>query len=423
MTQKVIKTTLASALAAAGTLTLSYPAGTNPGSFIGGKDHRVVTGSGDVFKAPKYFTLSYGASSITLTWGSSSPTLPVNTTLYIQLDLAGSSPQGTKERADPTPNPVLMSGQSLKVINWGAPLTADADGVAASQSVSAGASFTLNGALLSTIATGKMIFDVPRNVVAAWTTTSVLTITGKDEYGNTMVETSASGTSHTGKKAFKSITSVSSSASITGATVGTGNVLGFPVFMPGYDNVVAEFENGYDTRPSKVVYLPWEIEATELAAGTAENLVSPVAGYIRRARAVVQEAVGTGGDITTEVNGVAVVGLTLTVASSATAGTRYSDTPTTARSSTTVVAVGDRLTLTPGAAFATSGAVNGVLEIETLGAIGTIVPGEIAAAQSGTSNDIRGTYAPSTTPDGTTYYSMVLRLSDPDFLGVDQYAG
>jgi hypothetical protein len=52
-----------------------------------------VTGAGDKFDSPKYFTLAYGASTITLTWGSSSPTLPVNTKLFIQLDIGGSSSQ------------------------------------------------------------------------------------------------------------------------------------------------------------------------------------------------------------------------------------------------------------------------------------------------------------------------------------------
>lgn len=53
----------------------------------------------------------------------------------------------------------------------GAPDAADADGVAASQSVGAGASFTVNGALASG---GVATFDVPRNVVAAWTDTAVV---------------------------------------------------------------------------------------------------------------------------------------------------------------------------------------------------------------------------------------------------------
>jgi hypothetical protein len=104
------------------------------------------------------------------------------------------------------------------------PTVAAANNISASQTVTgAGTAFVLDGSLLSG---GRIILDVARNVVAAWTNTAILTITGKDAYGATLVEVSASGTSHTGAKAFKEITSVTTSATITGATVGTGAVLG-----------------------------------------------------------------------------------------------------------------------------------------------------------------------------------------------------
>ena len=115
------------------------------------------------------------------------------------------------------------------VINLGAPITADADGVCASQSGTAATAMTINGALASG---GVATFDVPRNVVGAWTNTATLTVTGTDEYGKTLVETSGSGTSMTGVKAFKTVTSVVPSANITSATVGTGDVLGLPVHVP-----------------------------------------------------------------------------------------------------------------------------------------------------------------------------------------------
>lgn len=113
----------------------------------------------------------------------------------------------------------------IYVHDFGAPAAAVSNGISASQSVSAGAAFLINGSLASG---GVATFDVPRNVVAGWTTASILTIVGTDEYGERIVETSASGTSHAGKKAFKTITSVTSSASITLATVGSGDVLGLP---------------------------------------------------------------------------------------------------------------------------------------------------------------------------------------------------
>jgi len=67
---------------------------------------------------------------------------------------------------------------------------------------------------------------------------------GEDEYGNAMVEASASGTSFTGKKAFKKVTRVASSASITAATVGTTNVLGLPVFLPAAGYILKELQDG-----------------------------------------------------------------------------------------------------------------------------------------------------------------------------------
>lgn len=115
----------------------------------------------------------------------------------------------------------------LYVHSFGAPATADADGICASQDVTVGTTplAVINGALASG---GVATFATPRNVVAAWTGASVITVTGTDQYGRTLIESSASGTSFAGKKAFKTITSVSFSADVTVATVGSGDVLGLP---------------------------------------------------------------------------------------------------------------------------------------------------------------------------------------------------
>ena len=59
--------------------------------------------------------------------------------------------------------------------------------------------------------------DVPRNIVvdSGGVDTAVLTFTGTDEYGNTVVEsiTLNGTTAVAGKKAFKTVTGVSSSPS------------------------------------------------------------------------------------------------------------------------------------------------------------------------------------------------------------------
>jgi len=108
------------------------------------------------------------------------------------------------------------------------PEAPDADGICETQAVGdggAGGTAIINGALASN---GVAEFDVPRNVVAAWTGTAVITIEGEDEYGARVVEQSASGTSHTGKKAFKRVTRITTSAAVTGFTAGTGSAIGFP---------------------------------------------------------------------------------------------------------------------------------------------------------------------------------------------------
>lgn len=420
---KVVEATLASALAASDTLTLSYPSGTNAGSFTGGVGHKLVTGANDVFKSPKYFTLSFGATSITLTWGSSSPTLPVGTKVFVQLEQPGYSSQSAREGADPAIKRTVDA--PLKLINLGSPLTADADGIAASQSVSAGAAFSLDGALLGDIVANRMILDVPRNVVAAWTTASVLTITGLDEYGNVMVEKSASGTSHTGKKAFKEITSITSSASITSATVGTGVVLGLPVFLPSKNCVVAEYQSGVMLPQigGNMVYLTQRI----LDAGTASSIwvASPVAGVIRKVSTILHAAISGADEVVTmEVNGTAVDGLSITIANSGSAaGDVDSDTPTYGHAST-VVAVGDKLEIINSGASTGTALVTVLLEIEAYkDTHGTVVVGEVANAQSATSADVRGTYSPAVTPNGTASIELLVRLADPDFIGVDQYTG
>lgn len=144
-------------------------------------------------------------------------------------------------------NPLYQSGkpgvEATSVYRYSvAPVLASSNGIALSQSVVSTA-FVLNGALVSG---GVATFDVARNVVAAWTNTAILTITGTDAYGAALVETTASGTSHTGKKAFKTITSVVSNASITGATVGSGAIVGLPFRVAASDLIAARFDNAID---------------------------------------------------------------------------------------------------------------------------------------------------------------------------------
>jgi hypothetical protein len=109
--------------------------------------------------------------------------------------------------------------------------------------------------------------------------------------------------------------------------------------------------------------MPFFISATDLAAHTTQSIVAPCDGYIEYLETSVAEAIGTGGNITVSVDGVAVTGLSVTIANSAAAGKTQNDTPTTPHDASTVVKRGQTIqVLCP--SFATSGAVRGVVRIQ-----------------------------------------------------------
>lgn len=117
-----------------------------------------------------------------------------------------------------------------------------------------GSASPVDGAL----ATG--VLDVPRNIEVAVTHASsvvamTIVVTGKDQYGRTMVESlsiAATGTSQTasGKKAFKSITSIAltSAGNSTSNTVniGTGKKFGLPVKVTESMLLAARFNGAID---------------------------------------------------------------------------------------------------------------------------------------------------------------------------------
>jgi hypothetical protein len=130
----------------------------------------------------------------------------------------------------------------------------------------------------------------------------------------------------------------------------------------GSSGVWVEISPATSAGAKRSVFLPFAIDETDTLAGTSAELVSPVAGTIARLSVIVQKAVTTGGDVTAAVGVTAVDGLACTVADAATKGTVVTDIPTAGHASA-VVAPGDRIQIVPAAAFATAGAVSGVLEI------------------------------------------------------------
>ena len=250
---KTIETVLASAVADAGTFTVNYPAGTSRGLFLNTTSHQLSLNYGQV-EYGYGFSLTFNASNITVT-NNSGYTWAAGSRILIGLDIPGDQTFGDNSGS-------LLRTYSCDpvIINIGSPAAASANGICLSQSVTVATTpkALLNGALASG---GKITLDAPRNVVAAWTGTAVITVRGFDEYGQRMMESSASGTSFTGKKAFAIVDDVRFSANVTAATVGTGNVLGYSMFVPfglavirttvdNSNETVAAFVAGDTTKPT-----------------------------------------------------------------------------------------------------------------------------------------------------------------------------
>lgn len=410
----VITTTLADAVATNGTFAVGYPAGKSSASYVGAHAHK-LSALQTIYNAPASFTLAFGASSITVTYLGAT-TLPAGTLVTLQVDQLGTD--------DRQPEKALVNDRigkaPLMLLDLGAPLTADADGVSASQTVTgAGTAFLINGALALN---GVVTLDTPRNIVAAWTNTAVLTIAGTDVDGNTVVEKSASGTSHTGKKAFKTVTSVTTSATVTGATVGTGVVLGLPVYLPDASAIVAELESGVamPRKPRKIIYTS-RVLCTD---GTYGVVHVPFAGTVKSIKTVEVDGGITTNDavLTFKIGTTGITTGVVTVATAASAaGVKDSCSPTAAN----VLAAGDAINVTVSGTPGGSKSVQVSVEVELSNVevlSGTFVAG-VTSAATATTGDTRGTYAPSSTPNGVITVALLASVPAPDDYGVPQYTG
>lgn len=246
MSQHVtVTTTLGSSLADAGTTTFTLPTGYDA-SDIAESGHVLVVKNGNSYSdGSKSFTVSVSGSTVTLTNNIGS-TIASGSVLYLQLGLKGTG--DAARMAIPSALRPYVGNVQHVIVNLGAPSTAAANGYCASQDLTAlgvaSVNTTAAGAIAAASLAGASGALFGRNVVAAWTGTAVITVTGTDWLGNTIKESSGSGTSFTGKKAFKTVTNFSVSADVTGLTVGTGVVLGLPVYLPSLAHVTGEVMDG-----------------------------------------------------------------------------------------------------------------------------------------------------------------------------------
>lgn len=421
---KIAYATPASAVATSGTITFSYPTDTTAGDFAAYGHKLWSEGLQAYFNQDDgLLSVSFGASDITVTYKGTT-SLPANKRVTCEFNIAGTSDK-------PADLPRVNRTTYVPIIRMdlGAPDTADDNGIVESQNLTAAGVYSVlafNGVYGDPYNNTKAVLDVPRNVVAAWTTNAVLTVTGKDEYGDVIVEKSAGGSaSFTGKKAFKEITSIATDTNITSLTVGTGDVLGLPVYVDSATRILQEIESGLVRGAlSGKIRLDWNAEQVSVLAGTtaAIELVAPCAGVITGMTVVTRVAVGTGGAVTAAIGTTAIDGLSVTVADSSTKGTTTSDTPT-AGHATTVVAKGDRIQIIFADAFATTGALDGFIEIQPTGLMsGTFVAG-VQTTPTATTGDVRGTYDPEAACNGTLTFSLIAAVPDPAYRGVDNYDG
>lgn len=239
MTIATVRGILAAAVATAGTFTVGYPAGKTRGDYSLGVLSK-LSAIGKVFSAPEDMTLSFGATSVTVTYNGAT-TLPAGTPFTFQFDNGVS----INDVVEPISGQSIASPTCVGIVNLGSPGVAAANSILLSAAVLAitGTATALTGAL---VASGVAVIDARcgRNIVAAWTGASVLTVRGTDMYGKPMTESSASGITFTGVKAFKTVTSIAFSADVTAATIGTGVALGLPVHLPNAAYVLKESLNG-----------------------------------------------------------------------------------------------------------------------------------------------------------------------------------
>jgi len=417
-----ISAALSATLVQSGTVVFTYPDGYNKGDFVT-FGAEMVTGSNDVFSVQNGdITIALGDTSVTVTLRAAT-SIPAGTPVTMGLKVAGVE-QFTELRENKTKLSHTTKKESVQV-NLGNPVAVDTDGILDGVSATTTAQSYTIANFVTAFANNLGYLDVPRNLTMTGSSGSnhVVTVTGEDIYGDVIVENfTLSGTTNIiGNKAFYRVTNVAVAAGASGDTVdvGWGVKLGLPIFLKKWNDIKAQYVDGELIATDNKVRIDFNIEATELAAGTSEYVASPVYGFVSKATTVVQTGVGTGGAITVEIATAAVAGLSVVVASSASVGDIDTDTPTAEFGPTGEIAKDGAIEIVVASAFATSGALNGFLEVTPGGAIA--VGSEVVA--TATTGDVRGTFTPpvALTPNGSRTYILEVETADAGYVGIDNY--
>lgn len=255
--------TLTTAVATAGTFTLDYPEGYTVDDFTLSAPEHILgigasAGSKSYFTGADYFSVAFGASSITVTWNGAA-TIPANSVAQLQLDLPGAN-----DAEDSIVLPPRVRRVSTVYIDLGKPDASSATYFRAAAAIGAGGALTL---LQTTL-------DVPRNIIitnAGDDSGDTYTVTGTDEYGVAVVETitGANAGVAAGKKAFATVSSITASGASAGdVSIGFGDVLGLPIWLPSTSHVLDELQDG--AAPTAGTVVAGLARATRSSATTAD---------------------------------------------------------------------------------------------------------------------------------------------------------
>jgi hypothetical protein len=258
---RISQVVTSAAVASAGTIAFSFPAGTTMGHFnLNTSAHKLyVEGHNSQYNFLDDFTISFATAAATVTYNGSTP-IPANTKVLLMLEMSGQNDQrqmldGAEINGYPgqvnSVSAAIAGGSTSQPIGVRSPILIARFGSPSTISTTAVLSAaTLTVTTLQTLAT-RVVFDVARAVqIVAGTagdTTQVVTIRGFDMYGAAMSEAiTANGTTPVfGKKAFKEVTSYQTSLAFTTTlSIGNSKIIGIPWFLPGSAYVLKEIQDG-----------------------------------------------------------------------------------------------------------------------------------------------------------------------------------
>lgn len=249
---------LGSALAAAGTVTVSYKTNRGRGDYIAGVKHEMVW-NGRLFRNGRDFTVAFNASTIVFTMVATM-NIPAGSTVFFAVHRGGAESSAFDAALHELTAKANLVQQSVALapvvmVSLGSPIAVDLDGIRLSATFSApGTTLATAGELAidgAQASGGVATLDVPRNITvysASAMTGYYFYFNGTDCNGDEIEEQIAGGGAGAtvgGLKAFKTVTRARVYGSGTPAAfqIGFSKVLGLPFFLPSSKFILSEMEN------------------------------------------------------------------------------------------------------------------------------------------------------------------------------------